>query len=221
MKSGATADTLLAKRSAFLDLHDVDARATVDALLADADAVVCGYRSGALESFGLDPATLAERFPGLAIVYLNAWGHHGSWRERRGFDSVVQAPTGIALATSSDGDEPGVLPCQLLDHATGYLAAAAVLDTLRRQLADGGTHVRRLSLARTAMWLTDHAGVTPDPPASTDDAGGADTARWLVELDAAEGPVRAIRPPGNVDGRPLTWPNAAAYGSDQPTWTDN
>jgi crotonobetainyl-CoA:carnitine CoA-transferase CaiB-like acyl-CoA transferase len=220
MASGATADTLLAKRSAFLDLRNVGARATLDALLGRADVVVCGYRSGALESFGLDEVALAERFPGLAIVCLNAWGHHGSWRQRRGFDSVVQAPTGIALASSSDGDEPGALPCQLLDHATGYLAAAAVLDSLRRQLADGGTNVRRLSLARTGRWLTDHASGTPEPPAAKDVAAGADTARWLVELDTAAGSVTAVRPPGNIDGRPLAWPNATGYGIDQPTWID-
>ena len=71
-------------------------------------------------------------------------------------DSVVQAPTGIAAGeVDDDGGEPGALPCQLLDHGTGYLAAAAALDGLRRQAEGGGTHVRRLSLARTVWWLTD------------------------------------------------------------------
>jgi hypothetical protein len=67
----------------------------------------------------------------------------------------VQAASGIAMIESADGDEPGALPCQLLDHGTGYLAAAAAIDGLRRQAAEGGTRVRRLSLARTARWLTE------------------------------------------------------------------
>src|SRR6202023_1139373 len=43
---------------------------------------------------------------------------------RRGFDSIVQAACGIAVAESPDGERKGALPCQLLDHGTGYLAAA-------------------------------------------------------------------------------------------------
>ena len=76
----------------------------------------------------------------------------------------MQAPTGIAMGESTDGSdtgsEPGALPCQLLDHGTGYLAAAAVFDGLRRQGELGGTHVRRLSLARTAWWLTSTTATT-------------------------------------------------------------
>ena len=123
-------------------------------LLDGADVVVHGYRPGSLERFGLGATDLADRHPGLVVVVVDAWGHHGPWSGRRGFDSIVQAASGIATSEAGDGDEPGALPCQLLDHGTGYLAAAAVLDGLRRQAATGGTVVRSLSLARTAAWLT-------------------------------------------------------------------
>jgi len=63
-------------------------------------------------------------------------GDAGPWGERRGFDSIVQAATGIALVESSDdGTTPGALPAQALDHATGYLLAAAVMHAVVRQLA--------------------------------------------------------------------------------------
>ena len=42
------------------------------------------------------------------------------------------------------------MPCQLLDHGTGYLCAAAALRALARQAAHGGTQFRELALARTA-----------------------------------------------------------------------
>ena len=108
----------------------------------------------------------------------SAWGHTGPWAARRGFDSVVQAPTGIAASESADGETPGALPCQLLDHGTGYLAAAAVLDGVRRQMLTGGTHVRRLSLARTAAWLTARPPVDAPRPDSVDD----DPRPWLQVL---------------------------------------
>ena len=57
------------------------------------------------------------------------------------------------MAESPDGERPGALPCQLLDHGTGYLCAAAALQALARQSARGGTQFRELALARTAHWL--------------------------------------------------------------------
>ncbi len=210
---GRPMDTLLAKRSAFLDATDATER--LHALIDDADVVVCGYRPGSLDRFGLSPDALAERHPGVVSVHLAAWGHTGPWSQRRGFDSIVQVASGIAVAESPDGDQPGALPCQLLDHGTGYLVAAAALDGLRRQMSEGGTPIRRLSLARTAWWLTHAgpAGPTPDAPPPDDDA------RWTVELPTTEGSVTAVRPPGAFDGEPLRWPGAPArYGTDDPAW---
>ena len=214
---GVVADTLLGKRSSFIDLNSAVGVATLHDLLARADVVVCGYRPGALERFGLDETSLAERYPGVVVVYLDAWGHSGPWANRRGFDSVVQAPTGIAMGESTTEDEPGALPCQLLDHGTGYLAAAAVLDALRRQSSHGGTHVRRLSLARTAIWLTSHGTRAVGTSAS---ARGEPTAHeWLVELESANGEVVAVSPPGALGDRPLRWPLApTGYASDAAAW---
>jgi hypothetical protein len=216
MALGAIADTLLGKRSAIVDFGLPEGRATLHGLLEGADVIVTGYRPGALDRFDLDEPTLAERHPGVVSVRIDAWGHSGPWAERRGFDSVVQAPTGIALGESVDPGEPGALPCQLLDHATGYLAAAAAIDGLRRQATHGGTHLRRLSLARTAQWLTSEV----EPP--TEPAGPAAERHppaWLVELDSPLGPLRAVAPPGTLAGQPLRWPFAPiGYGRDAARW---
>ena len=141
---GEPADTLLGKRSAILDARTHAGASTLHDLAAVADVIVCGYRPGALERFGLAEDDLAESNPGAVLVSLDAWGHTGPWAGRRGFDSIVQAPSGIAATESADGFEPGALPCQLLDHGTGYLAAAAALDGLRRQALEGGTHVAQV-----------------------------------------------------------------------------
>ena len=143
-------EMLPGKRSALLDL--ADRRDTLEDLLSGADVIVTGYRPDALARFGLSPEALAERHPGLVVVTLSAWGHLGPWGARRGFDSLVQAACGIAVAEGSP-DAPGALPAQLLDHATGYLGAAGALLALARQRRDGGTHHVRLSLIGTAAWL--------------------------------------------------------------------
>ena len=202
MHPGDSADTLLGKRSALVDLGSVAGAATVSRLLEQADVVVSGYRPGALDRFGLGPAALAERRPGLVVVCLDAWGHTGPWAGRRGFDSIVQAATGIAEGEAVDAD-PGTLPCQLLDHGTGYLAAAAALEGLRRQADTGGTHVYRLSLARTAWWLT--AGTTAAAGPRRPAAGGGDRRPALV------GPGRQRPGTGHRGGaaRPPRRPAAA------------
>jgi hypothetical protein len=143
------------------------------------------------------------------------------WAGRRGFDSIVKAATGIARDESPDGTTPGALPCRLLDHGTGYLAAAAALDGLRRQAAQGGTHVRHLSLARTAGWLISAPDEvrTPGEPVRTPD----ETTRFtqLTQLvGGVDGSISAVSPPGSLGARPLQWPGPPTrYLSDRPSWT--
>jgi hypothetical protein len=203
-------DTLPGKRSALLDLAANGA--VLEELLAGVDIVVTGYRPGALDRFGLAPDELAQRYPGLVVVTLSAWGHEGPWARRRGFDSIVQAACGIADAEGTGG-VPGALPVQLLDHATGYLAAAGALLALGAQRRAGGSHHVRLALAGTAAWLQSLPSRTPM------DVPDADPAPHLVELDAPDGRLTIAAPPGTIDGRPLTWPEPApSYGTAQPRW---
>src|SRR4051794_39690123 len=91
----AHADTGFGKRSTRLDLADPHDRRTFDELLARADVVVTAYRPGALDRF-------LTHHPGLIVAQLNAWGWTGPWTARRGFDSLVQAATGIAMAEAAD-----------------------------------------------------------------------------------------------------------------------
>lgn len=201
-----TWDTLAGKRSALLDLANAAER---EKLLADADVVVAGYRPGALDRFGLAPEALAERHPGLVVVTLSAWGHDGPWRARRGFDSIVQAACGIAVA-EGEPDTPGALPAQVLDHATGYLAAAGALLAVDRQRRHGGTQHVRVALAGTAAWLQS-APAAPDH----DQVEDVEPAPFLVD----KGRFTLAAPPGTVDGHPLHWPDPAPdYGAARPAW---
>jgi len=209
-------DGLPGKRSALLDLGAADGTAGLHELLSGADVLVHGYRPHALDRFGLTPDALAERHPGLVVVSLSAWGSTGPWGGRRGFDSIVQAACGIAMAESGDGERPGALPCQLLDHGTGYLCAAAALRALARQATHGGTQFRELALARTASWLLSQDRHEPAPEPGP--AAGQPT--WFITLDSAEGPVTMVRPPGELHGARLGWPGPLhRYGGDPARWS--
>jgi hypothetical protein len=209
-------DGLPGKRSTLLDARTPKGLDRLHELLDGTDILVHAYRPGALAAFGLDADSLAERHPGLVVVSLSAWGGPGPWSDRRGFDSIVQAASGIAMVESPDGDRPGRLPCQLLDHATGYLAAAAALEGVRRQSEAGGTHLFRLSLASTAAWLLSRRGPVTAGPAPAGEPSADD---YVTTLGSDAGPVTVVTPPGTLAGRDLAWPqHLHTYGQDPPTW---
>ena len=190
----AVLDGCPGKRMAQLDLRSDGDRAAFDALLADADVLVLGYRPGALAAFGLDDEWLAERHPRLVVASLSAWGRDGPWAGRGGFDSLVQAACGIA-AVEGGGDAPGALPVQALDHATGYLLAGAVLREVAARLRGEDGAAIRLALAATAHELLRRPR-PQDTPAQAPDCDG---------FRLALGDLSVIAPPGALAGRPLSW----------------
>src|SRR5919106_1553475 len=76
------------------------------------------YRPGALARRGLSPEALAELRPGIVYVTLSAWGHEGPWRERRGYDTVVQSANGMAYRPHDE--RPQFLPVSAQDYIAGY-----------------------------------------------------------------------------------------------------
>ncbi|WP_328668091.1 CoA transferase [Streptomyces sp. NBC_00328] len=216
----AHADTGFGKRSTLLDLA-ADSRA-LDELLASADVVVTGYRPGALDRFGLSPEALAERDPGLVVAQVSAWGAYGPWGGRRGFDSLVQVATGIAV-TEGSPERPGALPAQALDHGTGYLLAAAVLRALTERAERGHGCVVRLALARTAMWLTDGIGREEGPGAPADLSLAEPYDRpdaWLSERAAPVGLLGHALPPVSFAGGPTDWSRPPGrWGTDTARWS--
>jgi len=210
----AHADTGFGKRSATLDLAVRHDRKTFDDLLATADVLVTGYRPGALDRLGLSAEELQERHPGLIVAQLSAWGFDGPWAGRRGFDSLVQAASGIALLEGSPEGRPGALPGQFLDHGTGYLMAAAVLRALTaRHLNGHGRHLR-LALATTASWLL---GLPVRSVPEVD----ADPGPWLTETDSPLGRLRHAACPIRYEGGPDTWSRPPGRpGADPAHWPD-
>jgi len=172
-------DTGRGKRSAQLDLRDAEQRERLRALAADADIFVQGYRPGGLAALGFAPAELAQVRPGIVCVSLTAYGTVGPWAGRRGFDSLVQTAAGFnhAEAEAAGSDAPRPLPCQALDHASGYLLAFGALTALRRRVQEGGSWHVEVSLARTAHWLRELGRLARGHEASEPD--GADLLETL------------------------------------------
>jgi crotonobetainyl-CoA:carnitine CoA-transferase CaiB-like acyl-CoA transferase len=217
-EEASIAEVALGKRCARLDLKTHEGVRQLQALLRETDVLVHGYRADALDRLGLGAAERQALRPGLIDVCLDAYGWSGPWRYRRGFDSLVQMSSGVAHAgmLAAGLDRPTPLPVQALDHATGYLLAAAVVRGLTDRLRTRRGVVARASLARTAVLLMRHpveagaqSALAPEEP--DDFAPAIEPSGW--------GPIRRLRPPLDVGGAPMRWTlPAPRLGSSPPQW---
>ncbi len=204
---GVIPEVALGKACAGLDLTQEPDRLVFERLLREADVLVHGYRPGALEGLGFGAEERRSLAPHLIDVSLCAYGWTGPWGERRGFDSLVQMSCGIAQEgmVRTGAAKPVPLPVQALDHATGYLMAAAVLRALRLRAETGQVMSARLSLARTAALLVSQGshglrGGALDPIPEDFDA--------KVEM-TGWGSARRIAFPVMLDGKGPCWRHPA------------
>jgi len=195
-------DTGIGKLSARLDLREEEGVRTLRALAREADVFSQSYRPGALAARGFSPEALAALRPGIVCASLDAWGASGPWKLRRGFDSIVQSVSGMALASAGEDGKPRLLPVSAIDYVSGYLMAFGCVLALERRVRDGGSWLVRVALARVGKWITD-LGVAA--------AGGADDLpqdvlkRFLVETEAPDGRITHLRPVLEMSQTPPRW----------------
>jgi crotonobetainyl-CoA:carnitine CoA-transferase CaiB-like acyl-CoA transferase len=208
-------DMTLGKRTARVDATTTVGRDALERLIAGADVLVHGYRPGALEA--LVPAERRRTLrPGLIEVGIDAYGYTGPWRGRRGFDSLVQMSSGIAEAgmRGAGAEVPTPLPVQALDHATGYLAAAAAIAAVTLRRTRGLPRRARVSLARTAALLLQHPAGEPHPPAALTEPGAPPT-----RIGTQWGPAEVLPSPLTIGGTGLAWQRPPSdLGSHEATW---
>ncbi len=141
------------KKSVTLDFTTADGRGRLWDILRDyrPDALLQNYRHlDVARAMGIGPEAVREAFPDIVYVHLNAYGNEGGWRDRPGFEQVVQAVSGIQM-TYGGGRRPKLLPTPVIDIGSGLLGAyAATLGLYRRARTGRGafaaTHLTRVSV---------------------------------------------------------------------------
>jgi len=211
-------DTGIGKRSARIDLRTEPEK--LRSLVRRADVFVQSYRPGALAAHGFSPEALAQLRPGIVCASLSAWGANGPWRERRGFDSIVQAVSGMADAHGRDG-KPSLLPVSAIDYVSGYLMAFGVCVALARRARVGGSWLVRVALARVGKWIVDR-GIARDYAGLPDDLPEAELAPLFGEMDAPDGRIRYLKPVLELSGTPPYFDRPPVpLGYHPPAWTSS
>ena len=192
-------------------------------LIRGADIFLSSYRPGSLAAQGFSTAELTALNPNLIIASLNAWGEEGPWAMNRGFDSLVQAASGINVAEAESlggGEASRVLPCQALDHGSGYLLATGIMAALYKRAMYGGTYEVHVALAGVMKYLRSLGQTTkrkafdqntfPDP---------VSLEKYMEIRDSDFGELKAITHAASVDGLKVGYKTMSKpLGSDEPVW---
>ncbi len=140
------ASTNRGKRSVTVDLSRPEGQAIVRRLAERADVVLENYKVGALARYGLAWPDLTAVNPRLVYCSISGFGQDGPYRDRPGYDFLVQAMGGLMSVTGEPDGAPGGGPVKvgvaLTDLLTGMYAATAVLAALAHRDRTGeGQHV--------------------------------------------------------------------------------
>lgn len=154
------------KETRVLDLAAAEGKAELAALLGEADILVQNLKPGALARLGFDALRLAEAYPRLISLSISGYGEQGPMADRKAYDLLVQAESGLCSVTGGP-EAPARVGISIVDIATGATAYAAILEALlRRGITGRGAHITLSMFDVMADWLSvplllHEGGMTP------------------------------------------------------------
>ncbi|WP_299761266.1 CaiB/BaiF CoA-transferase family protein [Ramlibacter sp.] len=134
------------KKSVAIDIAKPEGQKLVRGLAASCDVLVENFKVGGLARYGLDYASLRTELPRLVYCSITGFGQTGPYRQRAGYDYLIQGMGGLMSVTGEPDDKPGGGPQRagvaLADVMSGMYAALGILAALRHRDATGaGQHL--------------------------------------------------------------------------------
>ncbi|WP_165322351.1 CaiB/BaiF CoA transferase family protein [Rhizorhabdus phycosphaerae] len=184
------------KTSVVLDLATDEGKAELARRIAGADVVVQNLKPGAFARLGFAPEQLLAKHPRLIICSISGYGETGPMADRKAYDLLIQAESGLSSITGGP-DMPARVGISLVDIATGATAQTAILEALLARNSTGcGADIRISMFDVMADWLTvpllaheggktptraglSHPSIAPYGVFETQDGG-----QWLVSIQS-------------------------------------
>src|SRR6266705_5158594 len=163
------------KKSVTVDLSRPEGQELVRELARQCDVLLENYKFGDLERYGLGYGDLKKINPRLVYCSVTGFGHTGPYRERPGYDFMIQGMGGLMSVTGERDDLPGGGPQKagipIADIITGMYASVAVCAALAHRAETGkGQHLDLALLDSIAAVLSNQGanylatGVSPGRP---------------------------------------------------------
>ncbi len=140
------------KESVVVDLGKAEDRRLFEALLAKADVFVQNLKPGALAKLGYPVEEICARHPRLIACSISGYGDTGPYADRKAYDLLIQAESGLASVTGSAA-EPARVGVSIVDVSTGLHAYEAILEALLRRATTGQGADIRISMFDTMAEL--------------------------------------------------------------------
>lgn len=119
------------KKSLAIDLKTAAGREMVRRLAVRSQALVENFKPGGLHAYGLSYARLRQENPALVYCSISGFGQSGPLRDRPGYDTVIQAMSGLMSITGPPEGPPCKVGVAISDVLTGLYAATSILAALR------------------------------------------------------------------------------------------
>jgi crotonobetainyl-CoA:carnitine CoA-transferase CaiB-like acyl-CoA transferase len=145
------------KKSITCDLGDRAQREALIESIGAADIFIHNLRADVPAKFGIDGPALTRRFPRLIYADLGAFGHTGPWKERPGYEPIIQAVAGLISLNGDPSGPEARVGVSIIDLSTGMWTAIGVLAALARRSATGRGSLVNTSLFESGlMWASNH-----------------------------------------------------------------
>jgi formyl-CoA transferase len=142
------------KESLVLDLGKPADKALLGAMLAKADVFVQNLKPGAVGKLGFPIAKLRQEFPRLIVCSISGFGESGPYAQRKAYDLLIQAESGLASVTGGP-EAPARVGVSVVDVATGMNAYEAILEALiGRERTGQGAEISVSMFDAMADWMS-------------------------------------------------------------------
>jgi crotonobetainyl-CoA:carnitine CoA-transferase CaiB-like acyl-CoA transferase len=146
------------KKSVTLDISKLEGQAIARELADISDVLLENYKVGDLKRYGLGYEDLSARNRKLIYCSITGFGQTGPYRERAGYDFMIQGMGGVMSFTGERDDAPGGGPQKvgvaIADLMTGMYSCVAILAALHERSASGlGQYIDMALLDTQVAWL--------------------------------------------------------------------
>jgi formyl-CoA transferase len=141
------------KQSVAIDLATKGGREQLEALISGADVLLQNLKPGAMDKLGFSRERLRKDYPALICCTISGYGDEGPHKDRKAYDLLIQAESGLASITGGPEGASRV-GISVVDISTGATAHAAILEALFARTRTGkGADIRISMFDVMADWL--------------------------------------------------------------------
>ena len=142
------------KRSVVLDLKNGQDRDACARLLGNADVFIHNLAPGAVERLGFGYDDLSATNPRIVWCGISGYGPDGPLRDKKAYDMLVQAESGVVSVTGS-AEAPAKVGVSIADISSGLYAYSSILAALlKRERTGRGDRIDISMLECLTEWMT-------------------------------------------------------------------